>query len=87
LALLVIVGGLVYIWPVNRDSGFSEMWAQGQDPEHCPIVAFWVIDGRPEVVICVREGAQYYTYNPGGIVLLLYTFPPLWWAPMPGGAR
>lgn len=70
-----------------RGDTYSELWAQGSDPEDYPIVGFWVIDGLPAAVVCVRYGGTYYSYNPAGTIIPLYTVPPAWWAPLPGGAR
>lgn len=79
LALMVIAVALRGVTP--------DLWVQGSDPEDCPIVGMWILDGLPQTVVCVRLGERYYSYNPAGAVFELFTTPPAWWAPLPGSAR
>ena len=87
----VLIGYLVFL-----DQSRPEMcgdWTTPMTrsiPEDTPIVGLWMDQGQPVVLAVVAHGPRYFEYDalhPSGPASLLYTYPPMWWAPMPGGAR
>jgi hypothetical protein len=71
----------------------GERWTRSIDrasPEGELVVGFWIDGGHPVVSPAIEIGGSYYEYNAGnprGPVAKLYSFPPVWWISMPGGAR
>ena len=97
LALGGITFGLIMIFMlVLQDTSRPEMvsdWATPYSrsiPENTPVVGLWMDNGQPVVLAVVAHGTRYFEYDalhPMGPASMLYGYPPMWWTPMPGGAK
>jgi hypothetical protein len=92
VAFACVYGNQTEPTPVPKREPVSITWntsAYLEPPDDTPIVGYWVDGNQPIIVAVVCVNNKYYEYDPNvnHPVTLLFGYPPIQWAEMPGGAK
>jgi hypothetical protein len=90
--MILLIAFLSATGEVKKEPINNNVWTDTaimQPPENTPFAGYWVELDAPMIHAVTRYGNNYYLYN-GKIntdTVILYNYPPIQWAQMPGASN